>query len=151
MSYDEGLAERLREIMYVVPSSGGSARKAVPSKGGSMNLSVTEKNMFGGLCILVNGNMCCGIVDETLMARVGPDQYFQCLEVPHAREMNFTGKPLKGMVYVDPEGIAEDEDLRRWVERCLNFMKTLPPKYAGSTFSLHQAAFPLLRSGKRSL
>lgn len=109
MGYDEGLLERLRDVMVDIPG-------------------VTEKKMFGGMCIMVNGNMCCGIVDELLMARVGPDQYLQCLEVLHAREMDFTGKPLKGMVYVDPDGLAEDEDLLGWVNRCMNFMDTLPPK-----------------------
>lgn len=128
MSYDEGLLERLREILHVVPSSGGFGYAAIPPKGGTTNRIVTEKKMFGGLCILVNGNMCCGIIEEMLMARVGPDRYFQCLELPHAREMDFTGKPLKGMIYVDPEGIAEDEDLQEWVRRCMNFMNTLPPK-----------------------
>lgn len=109
MSYDEGLAERIRERL-------------------SDEIGVTEKKMFGGLCLLVRGNMCCGIVGETLMARVGPDQYPECLELPYAREMDFTGKPLKGMIYVDPEGIAEDEDLKLWVDCCLGFMNTLPPK-----------------------
>jgi TfoX/Sxy family transcriptional regulator of competence genes len=109
VSYDEGLAERLREVFVDVPD-------------------VVEKKMFGGLCMMVSGNMCCGIVDETLMARVGPDQYFQCLELPSAREMDFTGKPLKGMIYVDPEGISEDDDLQGWVNRCMSFMKLLPPK-----------------------
>ena len=128
MAYEEGLLERLREILHVVPSSGGSAYEAIPPKGGTTDPIITEKKMFGGLCILVNGNMCCGIIEEMLMARVGPDQHFQCLELPHAREMDFTGKPLKGMVYVDPRGIAEDEDLREWVRSCMDFMNTLPPK-----------------------
>ena len=109
MSYDEGLAERIRDVLADVPD-------------------VTEKKMFGGLCLLVSGNMCCGIVNETLMARVGPEQYEESLKLPHAREMDFTGKPLKGMICVDPEGIAEDEDLQAWVDRCREFMKTLPPK-----------------------
>ena len=109
MAYDEGLLQRLRDAMAGVPG-------------------VTEKKMFGGLCVLVRGNMCCGILDETLMARVGPDQYAACLDLQHCREMDFTGKPLKGLVYVDPEGIAEDEELAAWVGRCLAFMKTLPPK-----------------------
>lgn len=109
MAYDEGLLERLRDVMADVPG-------------------VAEKKMFGGMCILVNGNMCCGIVGDILMARVGPDQYLQCMELEHAREMDFTGWPLKGMIYVDPEGIAEDGDLKAWVDRCMNFMNTLLPK-----------------------
>jgi hypothetical protein len=107
MAYDEGLAERIRELMATVPE-------------------VSEKKMFGGLCFMVSGNMCCGIVDDTFMARVGPDQYDACLRILHAREMDFTGKPLRGMVYVDPEGIAADGDLKDWIGRCLNFTKTLP-------------------------
>ena len=67
MAYDEGLAERIRERMAAVPE-------------------VIEKNMFGGLCFMVSGNMCCGIIGDTLMARVGPDQYASCLRIPHARE-----------------------------------------------------------------
>jgi len=109
MAYDEGLLERLRDVMSDIPG-------------------VSEKKMFGGMCILVNGNMCCGIVNDILMVRVGPDQYLQCLELESAREMDFTGKPLRGMVYVDPEGLAEDVDLKAWVDRCMNFMNTLPPK-----------------------
>jgi TfoX/Sxy family transcriptional regulator of competence genes len=109
MAYDEGLALRLREVLAEVPD-------------------VTEKKLFGGLCLMVSGNMCCGIVDETLMARVGPDQYEACLNLPYAREMDFTGKPLKGLIYVDPDGIAEDEDLQAWVNRCMVFMRTLPLK-----------------------
>ena len=62
------------------------------------------------------------------MARVGPDQYEECLKLSCAREMDFTGKPLKGMVYVDPEGVAKDADLKAWIDRCLSFMSTLPPK-----------------------
>ncbi|MDF7808528.1 TfoX/Sxy family protein [Pontiellaceae bacterium B12219] len=109
MSFDEGLAERLREVLMDEPD-------------------VAEKKMFGGLCLMVSGHMCCGIIDEALMARVGPDQYIQCLERPHAREMDFTGKPLKGMIYVDSAGTAEDEDLRFWVSCCMSFIETLPLK-----------------------
>lgn len=109
MSYDEGLAERVREVMSDRPD-------------------VSEKKMFGGLCLLVSGNMCCGILGDTLMARVGPDQYDECLMLPHARQMDFTGRPLKGMLYVDPEGIAEDDELKAWIDRCLVFVRALPPK-----------------------
>lgn len=67
-------------------------------------------------------------MNDVLIARVGQEQYFQCLELEHVCEMDFTGKPLKGMVYVDPEGLAEDEDLRAWIDRCMNFMNARPPK-----------------------
>ncbi len=84
--------------------------------------------MFGGIAFMVNGNMCCGVVNDTLMARVGPVQYEAALNKPHARKMDFTGKPLKGFVYVAPEGIESDEDLAGWVKRSLDFVTSLPAK-----------------------
>lgn len=109
MAYDEGLATRVRDFFQGDPN-------------------VTEKKMFGGLCYLQSGHMVCGITNDTFMARVGPDQYEECLKMEYAREMDFTGKPMKGFVFVSPEGIAEDEDLDGWINRCLGFVNTLPPK-----------------------
>lgn len=84
--------------------------------------------MFGGLCFMVSGHMCCGIVDDALMARVGPGHYKASLEEPHVREMDFTGRPMKGMIYVTPAGIADDSELRRWIDTCVGFVQSLPPK-----------------------
>ena len=98
MAYDEGLAGRVREILQSRPD-------------------FSEKKMFGGLCYLVAGNMCCGILEDRLMARVGPEQYEECLGQPHASEMVFTGRPMRGMVYVEAGGVSSDSDLRGWVER----------------------------------
>lgn len=109
MAYDEGVAQRLREAFEEYPQ-------------------VTEKRMFGGIAFMLNGHMCCGVVGEELMVRVGPEGYQQALARPHAREMDFTGKALKGFVYVTPEGFAEDEDLAAWVERASRFVLSLPPK-----------------------
>ena len=109
MAYDEGLAERLHDYFE-----------------GRDDVEV--KKMFGGLCFMVSNHMCCGIVGDTLMARVGPNAYDECLSKKHTREMDFTGKAMKGMVYVAPEGIAEDLDLKRWIETCEKFIKSLPPK-----------------------
>mgnify|MGYP000614765519 CR=1 FL=1 len=89
---------------------------------------VTERKMFGGLAFMVNGHMCCGLAKEKLMLRVGPDQYEACLAQPHAREMDFTGRPMRGMIYVDPDGYHTDEDLQAWVDRGLAFVLNLPPK-----------------------
>ena len=110
MAFDEGLAERLRELLQKYPD-------------------VEERKMFGGLCFLTSGNMCCGIVGNRLMARVGPANYATCLRKKHAEEMKFTGKPMKGMVYVQPGGIEEDQDLASWLNTCMEFVGTLPPKY----------------------
>jgi TfoX/Sxy family transcriptional regulator of competence genes len=109
MPYDEGLAERVRELL-------------------ADREDVTEKKMFGGLAFLLNGNMACGITNEDLMLRLGPDGAKEALEHPHARNMDFTGKPLKGFVYIDPEGYAEDEELEMWVNRAITFAAELPPK-----------------------
>ncbi len=109
MAYDEGLAQRVREVMTDLPG-------------------FTEKKMFGGLCFLLNGNMACGINGEQLMVRVGPEAYEDCLSRPHAAEMDFTGRALKGFVYVAPEGLGEDPELRFWVERGTGFAGSLSPK-----------------------
>lgn len=109
MAYDEGLAERLREQFHE-------------------RTDVEEKKMFGGLCFMVSNHMCCGIVGDMLMARVGADNYEQCLHQKHAKEMDFTGKALKGMVYVSPQGIESDSGLAHWVNLCTAFVESLPPK-----------------------
>ena len=109
MAYDEGLAERLREML-------------------AGNEDVVEKKMFGGLCFMISGHMCCGIVKDKLMARVGPDQYENCLKEKYVTEMNFTGKPMKGLVYVNSNGYESDEDLSKWLQRCCDFIETLTPR-----------------------
>lgn len=109
MAYDEGLAERVRGVIGEDPR-------------------LSERKMFGGLCLMVDGNMCVGIVGDELMVRVGPDGYTDALAHPDAREMDFTGKPMKSMVFVSARGIANDERLEAWVDRGLEFAGSLPPK-----------------------
>lgn len=110
MVFDEGLAERLRECFRGT-------------------FDVDEKKMFGGLAMMVNGHMCCGIANkDALMVRVGKENYEKALQQPYAREMDFTGKPLAGFVYVDADGITEDDDLMFWVQQGLDYVFTLPPK-----------------------
>lgn len=89
---------------------------------------LTERKMFGGLAFMVQGHMCCGIVGDELMVRVGPDAYDASLSQPHAREMDFTGRSLKGMVYIAAEGLENDSQLEDWVTRGLSFVSNLPPK-----------------------
>ena len=109
MAYDEGLAERIREYFQ-------------------NRTDVEEKKMFGGLCFMVSNHMCCGVVKDTLMARVGPDNYEKCLAMKYASEMDFTGKAMKGMVYVSHGGLENDGDLSQWVDICTGFVASLPPK-----------------------
>ena len=87
-----------------------------------------EKKMFGGVCFMVSRHMCCGIVGDTLMARVGPANYEACLRHAHASEMDFTGKSMKGMIYVAPEGIEEDVELAHWLGICIGYVESLPAK-----------------------
>ena len=114
MAYDEVLAERVRRALT-----------------GRADLS--QRKMFGGIAYMLGGNMFCGIVKDQLMVRVGPERYDDALARPHARPMDFTGRPMKGMVYVEQEGCRSDEALQRWVEQGLAFAATLPPKKASST------------------
>ena len=109
MAYDEMLAQRVRDC-FEDPDV------------------VTERRMFGGLCFLVSGNMCCGIVGHELMVRVGPEGYAAALKRPHAREMDFTGRPLKGMVYLAPDGLRTKRSLQAWVKRGAAFAGSLPAK-----------------------
>ena len=109
MAYDEGLAERIRSVVMD-------------------RMDVEEKKMFGGLAFMLNDYMFCGVTNEDLMARVGPDNYLEALAQPHAREMDFTGRPVKGYVFVAPDGIESDEALEYWVDLCAAFVRTLPPK-----------------------
>lgn len=84
--------------------------------------------MFGGLAFMVNGHMCCGIVGEDLVVRVGVDAHEQVVSRPHAREMDFTGRSMKGFVYVGPDGYRTKSSLKSWIKRGLQFVMSLPPK-----------------------
>lgn len=109
MAYDEKLAERLR--------------KALSTESG-----LTERKMFGGVSFLLNGNMCCGVVGEKLVVRVGPEDYESALSEDHARPMDFTGRPLRGFVYVESDGTASQKALRSWMARGVRFARSLPAK-----------------------
>lgn len=110
MAYDKGLAQRIREILEEEPGC-------------------NERQMFGGLCFLLFGNMFCGIIREDLIVRVGADKYAEMLTLPHTKKFDLTGKELKGWVMVLSEGLDDDEELDHWVHRALSFVRTLPPKY----------------------
>lgn len=109
MAYNEQLAQRVRHAL-------------------SKQENVVEKKMFGGLAFLVRGHMCCGVTGNELMVRVGPQGYKNALEQSHSREMDFTGKPLRGFVYVAKKGFDSEDDLRAWLARATDFVRSLPPK-----------------------
>jgi TfoX/Sxy family transcriptional regulator of competence genes len=103
MAYDQHLAERIKKVLK-------AKRK-----------SFEEKKMMGGLCFMVNDKMCMGVEKDRLMARIGPDAYEQALRKKGCREMDFTGKPMKGYVYLEPAVLDLDDDLEYWVNLCLAF------------------------------
>jgi hypothetical protein len=109
MAYDETLAERVRRVL--------------PG-----DVSVRERKMFGGLAFMLGGHMTCGVVGPDLMLRIGAERSERAVAEPHVRRMDFTGKPLKGFVYVGPEGVASDEMLRAWIDQAAAFTASLPPK-----------------------
>ena len=109
MAFREDLAERVRRTLT------GTA-------------SVKEIKMFGGLCFTVRGHMCCGVLNDDLVVRVSPERYQKVLAEPHARPMDFTGRPLKGFVFVGPEGCKTEASLRKWIGRSADFIAGLPAK-----------------------
>ena len=109
MSFDPGLAQRIRE--------------AVADEDG-----ITERRMFGGLAFMRHGNMFVAVVGSALMARVGPARYQEALATRHVREMDFTGRPMTGYVFVDEQGIEQDSALQGWVDASIAFVRTVPRK-----------------------
>ncbi len=106
MAYDEALACRLRSALVRLPD-------------------VTEKKMFGGLAFLLDGKMFVGIVKDELMVRVGPERFGEALGKPHVRPMDFTGRPMKGYVFVGADGCGSVTAVKPWVERGAEFAATL--------------------------
>jgi len=103
MAYNERLAERIRKAL-------GRRR------------NITEKKMFGGLSFLQNGKMLCGVMKDLLVVRIGPEEAAELLKKPrikpHVRPMDFTGRPMKGFLYVEPGGCKSAAQLAAWMDRC---------------------------------
>jgi len=109
MPYSESLAERVRHIL--------AGRRGV-----------AEKKMFGGIGLLLGGNMCVGIWKTSLIARLGPEQAAEALKQPCVREFDITGRPMKGWVMIDAEAVETDKQLAGWVEQAVVFVGQLPAK-----------------------
>ncbi len=109
MAFDESLAERVRDVLGDAPDVG-------------------ERRMFGGIVFMVAGNMACGVTGEDLLVRVGKEAWSESLALPFAREMDMSGRTMRGFVVVDAEGLDEDDVLAAWVERGSSFAGSLPPK-----------------------
>lgn len=109
MAYDETLATRIRRGL----------------RGRS---DVVEKHMFGGVAFMIRGHMACGVVGSRLMVRIDPSAAEDLLRKPHARPMDFTGRPMRGFLFVDPPGIATAVSLRSWVGRAAQYAEAQPKK-----------------------
>lgn len=109
MAADEGTVQRVREFL-------------------AERHDVEERRMFGGLVFMFAGHMLCGVSADHLMVRVGKAAHAEALAKPHARPMDFTGRPMAGFVLVEPGGYASDADLAGWIGMALTFVGTLPPK-----------------------
>lgn len=109
MAYDETLAERVREIAA------------------GIDAEIAERKMFGGLAFMLNGHMFTGVVGDELMLRLGEAGAEAALRREHVREMDFTGRPMKAMVFIGPAGL-EGDTLAEWVLSAAAFAQSLPPK-----------------------
>ena len=109
MAYDEHTADRIRKAL---------AGKA----------DFEEKKMFGGVAFMVRGHMTVGINKTSLMVRIGKDNHDEFVALPHAHVMDFTKKPMRGFLFVDPDGYQTDADLGAWLGRALEFNATMKAK-----------------------
>ncbi len=109
MAYDEGLAQRIRESLSNQPD-------------------LEEIKMFGGIGFMAQGNMVCGVLNDSLIVRVGPEHYPEALAQPHTKEFDFTGRPMTGWVTVSLEGYEADDSFEKWVNRGITYALSLPPK-----------------------
>ncbi len=103
MAYDEYQADRIRAVLR------------------AKSVSFEERKMMGGICFMVDDKMCLGLIKNNLMARIDPDIYEEALTRKGCKPMDFSGKILKGFVYVEPEAVDMDEELDKWVQLCLDF------------------------------
>ena len=109
MAYDEDLADRIIAHLADQPT-------------------LMQKKMFGGISFMVQGNFCCGVVKNEICVRVGDDAYEDALAQPQVREMDFTGRPMSGWVFVGPDALEEDASLNGWIDKGLRYALALPAK-----------------------
>src|SRR5678809_1197327 len=105
MAYDETLAKRVREIISLTHEN------------------IAEKKMFGGLCFMVNDKMCVGVEQHRVMLRIDPAKYEELIEKEGCRPMDFTGKVMKGFVFVDADVLNTKKKLEYWIELALEYNK----------------------------
>lgn len=109
MVYSEALADRIRLALH--------GRR-----------QISEKKMFGGVAFLLRGNLLVGVWRSSLIVRLGPDPAAEALQQPHVREFDVTGRPMKGWIMVEPDGLESNRELAAWIEKAYEFVETLPAK-----------------------
>lgn len=109
MAYDVGLADRIRSIL-------------------GWRTGFSERKMFGGIAFMINGHVCCGVLKTDLMLRLTQEAVANGLMKPHTRPMDFTGRLMSSMMFVDAAGVDSDESLHEWIEAAIAFVVTLLPK-----------------------
>ena len=109
MAYDERLAERIRNHL-------------------AGQDDVTERKMFGGIAFMVRERMAVGVIADDLMVKIDPAANDDALRRPHTRQMDFSGRPMRGMVYVAPPGVEADRDLGAWIDEAAGYARAQPPR-----------------------
>lgn len=117
MHYDEKLVARLRNLLQD-------------------NANFEEKDMFGGHCFLINKHMCCGVIGDNLLARVGPRQYTKCTSQNYVKQFEYSGRPIADVVCVEAELTEDNEDLAGWLSMCQDFVGSLPEKQSSFSSSV---------------
>jgi TfoX/Sxy family transcriptional regulator of competence genes len=109
VAYDEALADRVRDLL-------------------ASRSDVTERKMFGGIAFMVAGNMACGVLGDELIVRLGEEGGEKAVAEEGVRPFDFTGKPMRNIVYISPERTSDDDGLTEWVDAGADFAASLPPK-----------------------
>ena len=109
MAYDEGLAQRIEEALVEQPG-------------------LVAKKMFGGIGFMIHGNMAVGVHKDSMIIRVGPDNYEELLAEPFARVFDITGRAMRGWILVAAQGLDSEESLDFWTQKGVDFASSLPKK-----------------------
>lgn len=109
MAYDDAVADQIRKTL-------------------KRRRGITERKMFGGMAFMLHGNMVCGVIKKDIVLRLGEDRAAKALQEPHTRKMDFTGRVIKTMVYLSPQGYQSEDQLRSWIGRAFDYVKSLPAK-----------------------
>ena len=109
MAFNEVLAQQVRDHLSAYPE-------------------LSERKMFGGMCFMLQGNMCCGVVEDQILLRINGPMYDELLDKPEISMMDMTRKPMRGFLYVAAEAIKQPEQRQHWLSYAIDYCLSLPPK-----------------------